>query len=168
MRSYAHSPQHSDSCQLFCCQQIEAVPDKLALSLVYVCVSEITGLGKVWPGWHHVPRRFEEYMLPLPPWDDVTGMTILRCPHWGPKPTGRRQRGCQEPLLTGCSRQPASAGPARWLRRGQQQESFPCVGLKRNVISLYVQNKASLMNTAGLCFVLSLRVGGKSVLLHVY
>lgn len=133
-----------------------------------MCVSEITCLGKDWPEWHHVRRTFEEYMLPLLPWEDVTGMTIPRRPHWGPKPTGRRQQGCRELLLTGCSRRPASAGLAHWLRRGQQQESFPCVGLKRNVISLYVQNKASLMNTAGLCFVLSLRVGGKSVLLHVY
>lgn len=63
------------------------------------------------------------------------------------------------------SHHPASAGTARAdLQRG----SFPRGGLKQNVISLYVQNKDPLMNTAGLCFVPSLRVGGKSVLLHVY
>lgn len=66
-----------------------------------------------------------------------------------------------EPPLTGRSRRPASAGPARPAVTGQQQQSFPCGGLKRSVISLYVQNKDPLMNTAGLCFVLSLRVGGK-------
>lgn len=147
---------------------VEAIPGTPTVGL-WGAFLKLAGLGEDWPYWHRRSMRFKgTCCLCL----SVAG----RC-HWVDHPSpllwkevcrSKAPRLFQDPGLLCPVIALHQLGQHGLTVTSRQQWSFPCVGLKQNVISLYVQNKDPLMNTAGLCLVLSLRVGGKSVLLHVY